>query len=319
MRCRTTASARLARRAGVTLIELLVVMAIIATLASLVVGAVFTLRESQMKSFSETTIQKLASSLDQQWKAVLDQARSDTVPGWAVNMAGGDLRRARAIYMKGRLAQEFPMTFAKAINPGGAVVSVANLQPKPTYLAACSGVTPNAAWESSALLYLALSQGRAGMSAASGLDDIIEPTALQTVTAGGKQFRILVDAWGNPLRFYNFPTANVELNQPPYVNLDITNFPLNGRDPVDPEGTLYSPNWAAVTSPNLRGLFQATFHALNPVDQRPTASYLIPVIASAGKDGFWGIDATTMAISDPDQAGDNLYSYRLRRSGARGD
>lgn len=315
MRCRTTTTAR---RAGMTLIELLVVMAIIGVLASLTIGAVFTVRESQVKSAAENTVQKLASAFDQQYKAVLDECRADTVPGWAVQMANGDLRRARVIYTKGRLAQEFPSTFAKAINPGGAVVTVANLPPKPTYVKACAGVTPAAAWESSALLYLALSQGRRGMSAASSLDDSIEPNAIQTVTANGKDFRILVDPYGTPLAFFNFPTGNIELNQPPYVNNNTANFPTNGRDPVDPEGTLYGQAWPVA----LRTQFQTAFHALNAPDAvnvPGTANGLLPVIASAGRDGKWGLNPTTMAITNADQAGDNIYSYRLRRSGARGD
>ena len=58
MRCIKPATAR----SGMTLMELLVVMMIIATLASLVLSAVFTVRESQMKSFTESLVQKLASA-----------------------------------------------------------------------------------------------------------------------------------------------------------------------------------------------------------------------------------------------------------------
>ena len=97
------------RRAAFTLIELLIVMGIIAVLASISIGAVFSLRESQIKNATETTVQKLASALDQQMKAAMDQIFEETPSPEAVKLsAGGDLRRTRAIYIKMRLRQEFP-------------------------------------------------------------------------------------------------------------------------------------------------------------------------------------------------------------------
>ncbi len=363
MRCRTTTTAR---RAGMTLIELLVVMAIIGVLASLTIGAVFTVRESQMKSFTETTLQKLQSALDQQYKAVLEQVAEESVPVWAMAMArtpaapAGDARLARVIYTKARLNQEFPATFAVALNPGGAIAPISVFPAKATYAKNCTGVAPDPTWESSALLYLALSQGRRGQAASSNLDDAIEPSALQTRAATtGQQFQVLIDSYGNPLRFYLYPTGNDELNSAIYVKNEptysapiIRSSPGSGRDPVDPEGTLYNANWPVV----LRNQYTSTFHALNPTaintanypDYQPSpptpftaadnpflfpkARYLIPVIASAGRDGKWGIVPRTMArnpngpppaTEPPDGWGyysdDNIYSYRLRRSGARGD
>src|SRR4029078_12681605 len=103
--------------AGVTLIELLIVMLIIAILASLSLSAVFTVRESQMKSFSESLVSKLASALDVQWKAAIDQIREEPVPQWAVTMAGGDAARGKTIYLKARLKQEFPVSFYQAMYP----------------------------------------------------------------------------------------------------------------------------------------------------------------------------------------------------------
>src|SRR5262245_42398661 len=64
-------------RVGFTLIELLVVMAIIAILAALGVTAYLKVRESNQKSQTQATITKLASVLDVQWKAALDQAGED--------------------------------------------------------------------------------------------------------------------------------------------------------------------------------------------------------------------------------------------------
>jgi prepilin-type N-terminal cleavage/methylation domain-containing protein len=328
------------RRTGMTLIELLVVMTIIAVLASLSIGAIFSLRESQMKSFTETTVQKLASALDQQWKAALDQIREEISPPppppqvgtqpsqayltwtWALQTANGEPRRARAIYTKARLKQEFPVTFYQAKYPyansqGQIVISPAALPAKPAYKQALAGITTlpvpvaptafptppvpvPADYESSALLFLALSQGRRGMAAFS--PDEIDPAAIQQQG----NFKVFVDTWGKALRYYAFPYFNDELNGSPYVSSPGS--PL-GKDPQDTEGTL-------------NGYSSAAFLAIHPLNLR-VPRHLIPVVASAGRDGDWG---DTDAMNGPlymlltnAGANDNIYSYRLRQFGARGD
>src|SRR4051794_9001177 len=99
MQFTTDHTARPTRRMGMTLIEILIVMTIIGVMASLSIGAVVKLRESQMKSFTEMTVQKLASALDGQWKAALDTIKDEPVPVWATQMANGEPRRAKVIYI----------------------------------------------------------------------------------------------------------------------------------------------------------------------------------------------------------------------------
>src|SRR4051812_35799050 len=69
-------------RRGITIMELMVVIAIVSMLIALVAGAVFKVRETQEKSFTELTIQKLGSILNQQVTLVTEQARKeyDTLP-----------------------------------------------------------------------------------------------------------------------------------------------------------------------------------------------------------------------------------------------
>jgi prepilin-type N-terminal cleavage/methylation domain-containing protein len=310
-------------RSGVTLIELLVVMAIIGTLAALTVGAVVKVRASQEKSFTETTISKLASALDQQWKAVMDQAREEPIPPAVIAMANNDPRRAKVIYTKLRLQQEFPINFWVAINPTR--TQNVGVVAKPSYAVALNGMNPSqtnpAAWESSACLYMALKQGRRGM-AAFNPDDAVDANFIRSASValpggGSANFKYFVDVWGNPLRLYDFPTGCQELNNPPYVN---TVLAASQRDPQDPEGTLSDPAWNSSANNNVL-VFNAALHALvAPGTQPPknAAFYLIPVIASAGKDGNWGIDARDMTPTS-DDANDNIYSFRLRKFGQRGD
>jgi type II secretory pathway pseudopilin PulG len=337
-----------------TLIELLVVMTIIAALTSLVIGAVFTVREAQMKSFSETLVQKLASALDQHWKAETDQIRDEPVPIWALTMANNDPRIAKVIYLKTRLKQAFPVTFFEAIypnanytpgqtakyqTPGGAndmpaksayARSIGLLQG--TYLPNMSGnptiplpdqnMPPNMqGFEASALLYMALSQGRRGLTGFNP-DENVEPTAIRTATVGGATFKYFVDSWGNPVRHWAFPYLNVELNESPYRQ-DFkagvaTTQNQQSPDPQDPERA-----FAAFTSSQylLQPNFAQMVHPVQPngPNTPPVLQMLIPVVGSAGHDSAWGVDYFLMAADSTPASNDNIYSYRLRRVGRRGD
>src|SRR4051794_30554304 len=121
MRSDIDLTARPGRRPGFTLIELLVVIALIGILASLAISGVVKLRAAQMKKFTETTVEKLASALDHQWKASLDDVKQEPpelTKGSAIaKLANYDTRRARVIYNKLQLKARFPVSFAEALAP----------------------------------------------------------------------------------------------------------------------------------------------------------------------------------------------------------
>jgi prepilin-type N-terminal cleavage/methylation domain-containing protein len=329
-----------ARRAGFTLVELLTVIAIIAVLVSLVASATFQVIGVQQQRTTETTIKKVADALDQQWQAVVDQARKETVLKLNVSsFAGDDERRKKVVWVKLRLMQEFPMNFSEAKVPP--VYGTQSLfDPRPSYFDALGGdvyappgpnVDPD--FQASACLYLALKQNRRGMnfdidsalSAAEVGTASFPFTARSDGTTKVFTFNTIVDAWGNPLVFYRWPTDNTELTP----SSGWTGTPFL-RDPQDPEGTLSTlsgPTWPA-------GTFVTLCHKLlGPAGSppHPQSYYLVPVVASVGaryaqktkiaaansKVSVFGLTAAM----GPDGTGNdigNIYSYRLRE-GARGD
>jgi hypothetical protein len=149
---------------------------------------------------------------------------------------------------------------------------------------------------------MALGQSRRGMTAFKA-EELVEPTAIGTVdlplTAGGtKQFRIFKDSWDIPVRHYIFPFDNDELNDPSLGYLPTENSPtmIRGRDAQDPEGTLMVDTWRFKAGGALSDLAVA-FSKL--VHRIPSPS-----------------DTLNPTV---DQANDNIYSYRLRQTGTRGD
>src|SRR5262249_47544388 len=105
------------RRAGFTFVELVVVLAIILLLIALGTSAVVRVIASQQSSVTETTMKKLHRVLLRQWTAVVDQAKQETIPQGVLTLAGGDAKRARVIWIKLRLKQEFPSNFDEARAP----------------------------------------------------------------------------------------------------------------------------------------------------------------------------------------------------------
>src|SRR5205085_2809037 len=143
-------------RRGQTLIELVIVITILALLMSLVAGAVFRVRESQEQRFTEATLQKLGSLLEQHWRVTIDTARkqydtlpkeikqnliklADNPPSPGIPPQARRDDRARLIYVKFLLQQEFPTSFAKAFDPAAASTPVAGQ----TFLVPSQGVGGN--------------------------------------------------------------------------------------------------------------------------------------------------------------------------------
>jgi prepilin-type N-terminal cleavage/methylation domain-containing protein len=281
------------RRWGFTLIELLVVVAIIAVLVSLTAAGIFKVVDGTKQSNTEQTLRTLSKALRQQWERVIKDHRDDAIPANVLSMAGGagNESRARVIWIKLCLKQEFPTTYQEAqtpyLNNDGTVNAYITATDLPgLYTTPASG----GAEQSSVCLWMSLSRARSGVKF--NPDDLGSNALASGPTTSYKEF---VDGWGNPLLFYRWPINEVFSGE-----LTTTNPAPNASfpDPLDPEGTLLDPNWQASQGGQA---FLQIGHTLGS----PYPSYFVPVIASAGRDLVPGDS-------------DDIYSFRLRE-GAKGD
>lgn len=344
-------------RAAFTLLEILVVVAIIAILTALTAAGVFQVINSQRNANAQNTIKAVSKALQQQMRWVIDKADKEPIPASVLALAtpptGADPqtpKRARVIWKKLRLKQEFPMTFAEALNPNltyagaATTVSSTDLPAKKSYVNALTGkaAANSAKWpfiESSTCLLLALQEKRGGTAV--NIDEL-NAAALDLNGDGLKE---LVDPWNNPIAFFRFPTSNdapiagnnaMDAANPAGPNDTAAKF----RDPYDPEGTLVNPAWNNYGNWTAGGVgtFEQMCHLVHipnstlatSTSYQPWPRYMLPTLVSAGRDGLWGINnafsATPQTGVNPDMSidpatidangnwygGDNFFSFQLQ-------
>jgi type II secretory pathway pseudopilin PulG len=273
------------RRGGFTLIELMIVITIIIALMALTASAIFKLLGTQQSANTQSFLDRTQSQLGKAWGTVSRQAHGEVIPtaiasSIQTSLAGTDANatgRVRAIYVKLKQRQTFPMNFDEALNL--ATPRTGNLQsPVPAlpayvnYLTSL-GITGSTGdpRESSACLLMALQRGVSG--AGINPSDLTSGGATGSyMTPNGGNLPYLTDAWGRPIFFTRVPTGCPVLNpngSQPGIN-----------DPSDPQGYLQTPNWGTTFGPTFQSL------TLQSLAKGNTSFRLAPMLASGGPDNW---------------------------------
>lgn len=262
-------------RRGFTLVELLVVIALIAFLIAITVTAYGNYVQSTRVKASRTTVTKVASILDDRLRAfniAFEPGRqnqfSADINNYVAN--GLDLELARIIVRKEKLKQFFPQRFAEldatqVANDGFTLPGTSNSDDET---------------ESAEVLYYMLVHGDVLGAAPVADDEFLGSEVADTDKDGWLEF---VDSWGNPIRFYRWPTRlvrgdddmieDVDVDRVSLLIHDLSNDVL-ARDPHDPLG-LFSAYYSS------SGLSESDVHT-------PDTYYTLLVV-SAGPDGELGL------------------------------
>ncbi len=302
-----------ASRPAFTLVELLAVMAIIAILVALSGAAFFYFTYSTPAKTTQSKIMAIDEIFRARWNKVIADAKKETpLPKSVYDLAGGSDQSARAkvIWIKCRLAEAFPMTYAEVQTPWVYTTGLipANMR-KPCNTAyrktlGTLNAANNPATESAACLLMALTVDFGGMPS---LPDL----ARYTKDTDGDGIAELVDDWGLPLYFYRFPTDNSDLQSAaPQAGAAKTN-----RDPLDQQGTLNNTGWynSPYGTTTCGAFYEANFHMIK---SQGTVLYTVPVIVSAGLDNKLGLNlpssgASAMGIANAPDVTDNIYNFKL--------
>lgn len=278
-------------RRGFTLVELLIVISIMAVLLLLTVQVMGALLTNAREAATQTTIRKVQRMLNERAEA-LDRLMQRTgylqstseYTGTALALSAGDQNLQKILARKLLAKKYFPQRAAEV------------------YTALQPNVAPS--WSNGDILYDFLTQSNTLGSFSVGADAFSSAEAKDTNGNAQPEF---IDAWGNPLRFYRWPTRLFRRNQywanatnpNPIDAIDLANvkvllstlpsFTGNpnidlARDPDDPlqKCTRFNPSGSAPNNIDFENLGGAGgFHT--------PATYHIMLIVSAGPDGVLGL------------------------------
>lgn len=304
------------------MVELLIVIGIIAILMSLTFSVMYSLTAQAESEATATTIRKIDAILQQRMEAFNRAFKGNRAAAAAsivqVKLAQQNIFGVRdevieILAKKRSFRFEFPQRMAEryveehastsSLVPGmadsvfKAIAApyardqlIAEGNPTPTDAAVLSRVTSNWAkhkdsTESAELLYFALTAATSYGVGAADNDRFTEREVADTDEDGLPEF---IDAWGQPLRFYRWPTRLIDMNPPSPFQPDLT-------DPSD--------------ATDVRGIGGL---------ERETAGLLIRGLSPPPLPLPNGVLPRDLLLTDPDDPVGRLYSELERLNGANG-
>ena len=200
-------------RSGFTLLELLIVIMVIAILMALTVSAAFSFIVNARETATATTISKVNGLLQERIRSFRQYDLSDAAirltEAWNTNNASDNVMTAElaeVLLRKPRFKQAFPQSFTEAdrtrLFPSVAFTYSAG--PPVAYTLASPVTGYDTKYECGIVLYAFLANGET-FGAPSVADDAFTGSEVR-VGPETNNLPCLVDAWGEPLRFYRWPT-----------------------------------------------------------------------------------------------------------------
>ncbi|WP_339748554.1 type II secretion system protein [uncultured Rubinisphaera sp.] len=257
--------------AGFTMIELLVAIGLIVLLAGILVQTLGKTLTSSKEKATRVTLQKINEILKQQqveFNTAMQRTPSRATQDPCLGSIDVDANLAAILERKRLFRQAFPQRFADLVGPGGAFLGGGNLgtivateiakitaekqavdptwiffdDPGPPFRAGQHKVET----ESSELLYLLISKGSAFTTASADAAEF-KPTELKDTDGDG--LMELVDAWGEPLQFYRWPTRLLRPNFAPGATAFDAETPADSQRPLIPN--VQSTYWTLLANGNL--------------------------------------------------------------------
>lgn len=322
------------QRRGFTLIELMIVIAIIALLFSAIaVAAMYAIGGAKVAA-TRATIVKVQGLLQARIDSVLrkdpDRTLVDTL---AVPARFPNRKQAEAMARKFTFRQAFPQTWTE----------IATYYPNLLILSSeTAPMTTTPAAESSEVLLFLLTRANVLGYPPEGVGEFHSAEMRDTDSNGKME---LVDAWGNPLRFYRWPTRLVRgaawaaggFTPSPTARAMMPSLPTTTSDLIHDSDDKYG--FLRVTGTAQTGLTAAEATIFEqgaaPMANRffnlgafhTPETYTVPLIISAGPDYATGIyepsDTSTTTfgyLANPDPAltnntFDNVSNFNIRSGG----
>jgi prepilin-type N-terminal cleavage/methylation domain-containing protein len=295
-------------RRGFTMIELLVVITVITLMMSLLIGASYRFIVGARESATATTVMKANGLIQDRVRAFHEFDFTDAAINYQNAYSSSDVVLAEIIIRKILFKKAFPQCFVDldALQTtrffGGATIPPTGLyQPK---------------FESGIVLYALLTKGDTFGAASPGEDTFTG--AEVRVSAETGNLPCLVDAWGEPIRFYRWPTRLIRCAEQSFDGVGTYNdYNQNGQQDsggfgsaaIRPYSLFPGPTPASVLIGSLPPFERTGSYALGS-DTHPGVAFSDDdgnmTVDDAGEIGWPDSDDPELLNNDPDDP-----TYRL--------